>query len=161
MTASCCFSLRSPPCNMPREFGQKQRNLEISAKYFVSLPEKCVSCGGGEANCILIHCGVRGQNIGFRFWHERPKIWVLHACLFSRQFDSIETKQSYILKASLVTQTIPQKNFNFPRICQKMQQKDPKVAKIWPKMAPKWPQMALEGPKMIQSGPKMTQNGPQ
>ena len=96
MTASCCFSLRSPPCNMPREFGQKQRNLEISAKYFVSLPEKCVSCGGGEANCILIHCGVRGQNIGFRFWHERPKIWVLHACLFSRQFDSIETKHTRI-----------------------------------------------------------------
>ena len=73
---------------------------------------------------------------------------------------------AYILKASLVTPTIPQKNLTFPQICPKMQQNGPKMTQNdpkWPKVAqiwPKWPKMALEWPKKIQSGPKMTQNDP-
>ena len=38
--------------------------------------------------------GSGGQNIGYRFWHERLKIWLLHACLFSRHFDSGKTKHT-------------------------------------------------------------------
>ena len=54
---------------------------------------------------------------------------------------------AYILKASLVTPTIPQKNLNFPQICPKMPQNGPKRPKItqnapkWPKYDPKWPKM--------------------
>ena len=69
----------------------------------------------------------------------------------------------YILKARIVTPTIPQTNLNFPQICPKMQQNGPKMAKNdpkWPKVAQIWPKMALEWPKMIQNGPKITQNGP-
>ena len=77
---------------------------------------------------------------------------------------------AYILKASIGTPTIPQKNWTFRKCvqkCHKMAQKWPK----WPNKAqsgpnitpngPKWPNMALEWPKMIQSGPpKMIQKGP-
>ena len=49
---------------------------------------------------------------------------------------------AYILKASLVTPTIPQKKLNFSQSCPKMPQKGPKMAKNdpkWPKYDPKWP----------------------
>ena len=45
---------------------------------------------------------------------------------------------SYILKVRILTPTIPQKNLNFPQICQKMPQNGPKMAQN----DPKWPKVA-------------------
>ena len=53
----------------------------------------------------------------------------------------------YILKARILTPTIPQKKLNFPQICPKMPQNGPKMTQNgpkWPKYDPKWPKMALE-----------------
>ena len=70
---------------------------------------------------------------------------------------------SYILKASSVTSTEPQKNLNSPQIYPKMPRNGPKMAKNdrkWPKVAQIWPNMAQEWPKMAQKLPKMAQNYP-
>ena len=51
-------------------------------------------------------------------------------------------KLAYILKARIVTPTIPRKNLNFPQICPKMPQNCPKMTQNgpkWPKFDPKWP----------------------
>ena len=61
-----------------------------------------------------------------------------------------KTWGAYILKARILTPTIPQKNLNFPQICPKMPQNGPKMAKNdpkWPKAAQMWPNMAPNGPK--------------
>ena len=56
---------------------------------------------------------------------EYLKCWVHQPC-------------AYILKARILTPTIPQKNLNFPQICPKMPQNGPKMAKN----DPKWPKVA-------------------
>ena len=69
----------------------------------------------------------------------------------------------YILKASLATPTILQKNLNFPQICPKMPQNGPKMAKNdpkWPKYDPKWPKMAQNGPRMTPNDSKWPKNDP-
>ena len=57
------------------------RSLGISAKYFLALPEKCVSCSGGEANCILIHWGVRGSKYRIQVLTWTPQN-LTFACMF-------------------------------------------------------------------------------
>ena len=57
--------------------------------------------------------------------------------------------QAYILKASIGTPTILQKNWPFRKFVQKCH-----------KMAQKWPKMAQSGPNMTQNGPKRPQNYP-
>ena len=50
-------------------------------------------------------------------------------------------QKSYILKARILTPTIPQFFFNFPQICPKMPQNGPKITQSgpkWPKMAQNW-----------------------
>ena len=70
---------------------------------------------------------------------------------------------AYILKARILTPTIPQKKLNFPQICPKMPQNGPKMAKNdpkWPKVAQIWPKMAQNGPRMTQNDPKWPKNDP-
>ena len=60
-----------------------------------------------------------------------------------------DVTQSYILKASLVTTTIPQKNWTFRKFVQKCH-----------KMTQKWPKMTQSGPKWPENDPQMAQNFP-
>ena len=62
---------------------------------------------------------------------------------FDAVFNTVYSGSAYshILKARILTPTIPQKNLNFPQIC------------------PKKPQNGQKLPKMVQSGPNMTPNG--
>ena len=53
-------------------------------------------------------------------------------------FQNPSNQTPYILKARILTTTIPQKNLNFPQICPKMPQNGPKMAKN----DPKWPKVA-------------------
>ena len=69
------------------------------------------------------------------------------------QFDE-RVSHAYILKASLVTPTIPQKNMNFPKNCPKMPQNGPKMTPNGPNMT----QMAQNGPRMTQNDPKWPKN---
>ena len=60
---------------------------------------------------------------------------------------------AYILKASLVTPTFPQKKFELSANLSKNASK-------WPKNGQKWPQMVQSGPNMTQNGPKWPKNDP-
>ena len=70
---------------------------------------------------------------------------------------------TYILKASLVTPTIPHKNLSFPQICPKMPRNGPKITlndPKWPKYDPKWHKKAQEWPKNDPKWPNMAQKWP-
>ena len=66
--------------------------------------------------------------------------------------------QAYILKAKILTPTIPQKNLNFPQICPKMPKNGPKMTQSGPNMTqngPKWPKNNPKWPKMAQKWPAL------